>query len=354
MSLGLLSFALTFVLLMGCYWLFRKLKWLDKPYLFGYQRPAVPYGLGLVFFLNFLILSLLYLQLDTKFIALLVSGGILTATCFLDDRIKLPAAPRFIIQLFCASIIVFAGVSVPAITNPFGDPFVLDAVRWEVFGLTIVPIAQLIAILWIVFVVNAMNWLDGAPGIVSGISTIACMVIYFLATMSDLHVIDQSTLSNLGLIIGASAFAFLFFDFPEPKVLMGDSGTMFLGLMIAVMAIFSGGKFATAFIVLAIPILDAAWTIVRRILKKQSPFKGDFQHFHHELLRAGLSERQVNLFYFSVSLSFGYAALYLQSFGKLIAILILFALMVGIRVGIGGKDLKGRKDRKDDMQNAKF
>ncbi|MGE3278277.1 MAG: MraY family glycosyltransferase [Candidatus Altimarinota bacterium] len=334
MSLGLTSFALTFVLLMGGYGVFKKVHWLDKPYLFGYTRAAVPYGLGIVFFLNFLLLALLYLPLDSKLIALLVSGGILTATCFLDDRIKLPAVPRLMIQLLCASIIVFAGVSVPAISNPFGDPFVLDAVRWEFLGMTIMPIAQIIAVLWIVFVVNAMNWLDGAPGIVSGMSTIACMVIYFLATMSDLHVIDQSTLSNMALIIGTSSFAFLFFDFPVPKVLMGDSGTMFLGLMIAVMAIFSGGKFATAFIVLAIPILDAAWTIVRRMLKGQSPFKGDFQHFHHELLRAGLSERQVNLFYYAVSLSFGYAALYLQSFGKLIAILLLFALMVVIRIGL--------------------
>jgi len=136
----------------------------------------------------------------------------------------------------------------------------------------------------------------------------------------------------MALIIAGASFAFLLFDFPKPKVLMGDSGTMFLGLMIAVMAIFSGGKLATAFIVLAIPILDAAWTILRRLLQKKSPFKGDFQHFHHELMRAGLSERQVNLFYYAISLGFGFTALYLQSLGKLIAIIILFVLMVLVRL----------------------
>lgn len=332
----LFPFALTAVLILVLNLAFRRLRWLDKPELFGYQRSPVAYGLGIVFFLSFLICSLLFLEPDPKLIALLVGGGILTLTCFIDDRVKLPALPRLLIQIGCAAIVVLAGVSVPAITNPFGDPFVLDSIRWTLelgtFELTVIPIAQLVAIFWIVFVINAMNWLDGAPGIVSGISTIACAVLYLLATMSELHVIDQTELSNLALIIGASAFAFLFFDFPPPKVLMGDSGTMFLGLMIAVMAIFSGGKFATAFIVLAIPILDAAWTIVRRILKKQSPFRGDFQHFHHELLRAGFSERQVNLFYYAVSLGFGYSALYLESMGKFIAIAILFSMMVGVRL----------------------
>lgn len=338
MSLGQYSFALTFLLLILGYWSFRKLGWLDKPHLYGYQRSPVPYGLGIVFFLNFFVLSLFFLEIDPKLLALFVAGGLLTFTSFIDDRIKLSPYLRFVVQIVCAGLVVLAGTSVPAITNPFGDPFILDSIQWVFswgnFELVIIPLAQIVAMLWIVFVINAMNWLDGAPGIVSGITSIACIVIYLLATMSDLHVIDQSTLSNLSIIIGASAFAFLFFDFPSPKVLMGDSGTMFLGLMIAVMAIFSGGKFATAFIVLAIPILDAGWTIVRRILQGKSPFKGDFQHFHHELLHAGLSERQVNLFYFAISLSFGYAALYLQSMGKLIAIVILFSLMVMVRTGL--------------------
>ena len=126
---------------------------------------------------------------------------------------------------------------------------------------------------------------------------------------------------------------------------MGDSGTMFLGLMIATMALFSGGKLATAFIVLAFPILDAVWTIIRRIYRKQSPFKGDFQHFHHELMDAGLSERQVNIFFYTISLGFGYAALYLESFGKLIAILILFSIMFSVRIALLMKRRRAERSR---------
>jgi UDP-GlcNAc:undecaprenyl-phosphate GlcNAc-1-phosphate transferase len=336
MPLPLLAFLLTLLLLTVLQCVFKKLKWLDKPELYGYLRKPVPYGLGIVFFLVFLILGVNFLEMSPKLIALFGAGGLLTLTSFLDDRYNLPAVPRFLVQILCAAIVVLAGIGVPAISNPFGATIVLDSIQWSFsFGewsFQIEPLADLIALLWIVFVINAMNWLDGAPGMVSGISTIACAVIFFLASISDLHVIDQADLSVMALIVGASSFAFLFFDFPKPRILMGDSGTMFLGLMIAVMAIFSGGKLATAFIVLAIPILDALWTIVRRILKKQSPFKGDFQHFHHELMRAGLTESQVNGFYYVVSLSFGISALYLESLGKFIAILSLFALMVIIRL----------------------
>src|SRR5690606_15622155 len=216
MSLGQYSFALTFCLLVLGYWSFRKIQWLDKPHLYGYQRLPVPYGLGIVFFLNFLLLAVFFLEIDPKLLALIIAAGVLTLTSFIDDRIKLSPLLRLAVQFGCAALVVLAGISVPAITNPFGDPLVLDSWQWTFsFGnveLVLIPLAQIVALLWIVFVINAMNWLDGAPGIVSGISTIACMVIYLLATMSDLHVIDQSTLSNLAIITGASAFAFLFFD----------------------------------------------------------------------------------------------------------------------------------------------
>jgi len=347
MSILVSSFLASLVLIFLLEAAFRKLHWLDKPQVYGYQRSPVPYGMGVVFFLIFLPFGLYFLELSPQLIALFVSGALLTATCFLDDRVNLPTLPRLCVQILCAVILVGSGIGIPAISNPFGDPIVLDGIRW-VFEIgattfTIEPLADLVALLWIVFVINAINWLDGVPGIVSGVSAIACSVLFFLATMKDLHVIDQTTLSGMALILAGSTLAFLLFDFPKPRILMGDSGTMFLGMMIAVMAIFSGGKLATAFIVLAIPILDAIWTIVRRLLKGQSPFRGDFQHFHHELLKAGLSQRQVNLFYYVVSLGFGYSALYLQSMGKMIAIIVLFFLMASIRFGLA---------RKSSRQNA--
>ena len=330
------SLLLSFLFVLLGSFLFKRWGWMDKPHLYGHQRAPVPYGMGIVLAVVFIIASLFFIDLSTKLVGLMSASLILSLVCFWDDRKKLPATFRLLVQISCAAIVVLSGVGVPAITNPLGSPFVLDAWEWttNIAGtkLTIHPLADLVAMLWIVFVINAMNWLDGSPGIVSGVSAIASFVLYLLATMTELHVIDQGELAVMATIIASASLVFLFFEFPPPKLLMGDSGTMFLGMIIATMAIYSGGKLATAFIVLAFPILDAVWTILRRIINKQSPFKGDFQHFHHELMRFGLSQKQVGLFYFAVSLGFGFAALYLKSSGKLIAIMLLFLLMAAIRI----------------------
>jgi UDP-GlcNAc:undecaprenyl-phosphate GlcNAc-1-phosphate transferase len=281
-------------------------------------------------------LGVTFLNMNTQLISLFVAATGITIMAFIDDWRNFSPFTRFGIQILLAGVVVFSGTYAPAISNPFGNPIVLDTLQWQVsiglLAITVIPLAFLFAIIWIVFVTNAMNWLDGSPGIVSGTSAIAALTIYFLSSAKNLHVIDQSTLAGISLIIAGAAIAFLFFDFPKPRVLMGDSGTMFLGFLIAVMAIFSGAKFATVFIVLGIPLLDAIWTIGRRIIKGKSPFRGDFQHLHHDLLKAGLTEPQVNLLYFAVSLFFGITALFLHSFGKLVAITILFAIMLILRI----------------------
>ncbi|MDF2378762.1 MAG: MraY family glycosyltransferase [Candidatus Gracilibacteria bacterium] len=335
------SFLVSLTLIVFCTWVFPMIDWMDDPEKYGYQRKAVPYGVGIVFYLCFVLGSYFFLETSTQLIAVLISGGIITLMSFFDDRMGLPAIPRLGIQALCALILVFSGIGVPALSNPFGDPLVLDSIRWSFeiggFDLVIEPIADLVAFVWIMFVINAMNWLDGVPGMVSGMSSITSLVLFLLASQATLHVIDQTALSSMALLICGSGVAFWMFDFPRPKVLMGDSGTMFLGMILAVMAIFSGGKLAIAFILMAFPLMDAVWTIARRLFKKQSPFKGDFEHFHHDLMNIGMSESQVNLFYYMVSLSFGGIALSLQSTGKLIALGILLGLMTIIRIGISKK-----------------
>lgn len=348
MNVSFISFALTLVSIPLLARLFRKLGWMDRPQDYGYRRAPVPYAMGILFFLVFALCVLIFLELNAELLVLLVSGAILTLVSFFDDRYKLPALPRLGIQVLCALAVVLSGVSVPALTNPFGDPIVLDGIRWtmELGGLqlTILPLASIVAVIWIVFVMNAMNWLDGVPGMVSGMSSIALMVIFLLASQAVLHEIDQTVLTSMALILLGSSVAFWLFDFPPPRILMGDSGTMFLGFMLGIMAIYSGAKFATAFIVLAFPLMDALWTISKRLLKKKSPFAGDFEHFHHELMKAGLGEAQVNLLYYLVSLSFGFIALGLQSTGKLIALLSVFGLMAVLRVGLA---LRRRSLRND-------
>lgn len=329
-QLSIFSFFLTVLLIRIFSLVFQRVQILDTPEIYGHQRAPLPYGMGIVLFLSLVIGALVFIPLSSKLLAVIIAALIITSVSFLDDRYKLSPFLRLGVQILCAAFLAFSGIIVPAISNPFGDPIVLDS--FLLYGYA--PLAILVAIFWITFVMNAMNWLDGVPGMVSGISAITCLIVFLLTLEKDLHIIDQSTLSLMALLIGFSSLAFWVYDFPPPKVLMGDTGTMFLGFLLALMALFAGAKFATIFIVLAIPLFDALWTIGRRIAKKKSPFKGDFEHFHHELLRSGFSERAVNGIYYLISIVFGLSALYLNSLGKFFALVGLFALLVIFRFSL--------------------
>ena len=109
---------------------------------------------------------------------------------------------------------------------------------------------------------------------------------------------------------------------------MGSSGSMFMGFTVGVLAIFSGAKVATVFLVMGFPILDGLWVIFQRIKNKKSPFKGDRRHLHYKLLSLGFSQRQIILFIYSLCALFGFAALLVQGFNKLIALVALAAAMI--------------------------
>jgi UDP-GlcNAc:undecaprenyl-phosphate GlcNAc-1-phosphate transferase len=108
---------------------------------------------------------------------------------------------------------------------------------------------------------------------------------------------------------------------------MGDSGAYFLGLVLAMLAIYSGAKLATATLVLGFPIVDAIWAATRRLARRKSPFRADRGHFHHLLLDLGLSQRQAVLTLYAVAALFGSVALQIGSFAKLIALIVLVGFM---------------------------
>jgi UDP-GlcNAc:undecaprenyl-phosphate GlcNAc-1-phosphate transferase len=225
-----------------------------------------------------------------------------------------------------------SGIGILSISNPFGGtPFILDAQKFEIviFGIkmSFVLLSAVFTIIWVVLIINTMNFLDGVPGMVSGTSAIAGSAIFLLAIRPG-NLVDQHAVALMAGVIAVAALSFLIFDFHPPKILMGDSGSMFLGFILATLAIYSGGKVATAFLVLGFPILDAVWAIFRRLISGKSPFKGDLGHFHHRLIEIGLSERKAMLVIYFVSLVFGGIAVFIGSGQKLVAIIIMAILMI--------------------------
>lgn len=314
------AFLITLVLTFLAIKFFPKLGLLDKPEKYGLKRKPIPYFGGLIIFSTFIICSLIFLDFDKHLWGLILGAGLMVSVSFLDDKYGLSPYLRIVVHILAASILIFSGTQIKSISSPFGGGFI-DLKNFQV-------IVAIFTLFWVVGMSNTMNWLDGLNGLPSGVSFIGFLVIFLLSIRPG-HTIDQSYVATLSIVMAMASLAFLMFDFYPAKILMGDTGSMFLGFMLASLAIFSGGKIATAFLVMGFPILDAVWVFFRRIFEKKSPVKGDLKHFHHRLLYAGFSHKKALLINYILCGIFGAAALLLESsVEKMFAIFVLIIIMV--------------------------
>ncbi|MBT6143215.1 undecaprenyl/decaprenyl-phosphate alpha-N-acetylglucosaminyl 1-phosphate transferase [bacterium] len=296
--LFLILSSLIFVWLM--YFAFLKFGLLDKPKKYGFSRAAVPYSFGSVLFILFACLVLFFNPISLKLIALLTSLLILVLTCFLDDFKDLNPYLRLAIQIVCAGIVVFSGIRVLEVSNPFGtEPIVLNSFSY------------ILSIFWIVLLTNLINFLDGISGLSSGVSSIGFFTIFALGSMNAVHITDQSLLISLSLIAALVASLGFILEIPmsKPKVLLGDSGAMFFGFLLACLSMLNGGKLATLGLVLLVPIFDGLFVIFYRIIKSKSPVTKDSNHLHHKLLEIGFSRLQIVIFYIAITSIFGFLSI---------------------------------------------
>lgn len=331
--------------LLGFFFIFKFFpKWglLDRPHDYGLTRAPLPYSAGVVIAVVFLLHLLLFFPLTKELTGLLLSGILIVSVSFIDDYKRLKPSLRLLIQFLAGLILVLSGTGIEVISNPFGSA--IDLRMWhtsfELFGqvFQITPLADLFTIVWIIFVMNAINFQDGIPGLVSGIGSIAsftllglCALLIFSPATTMEEKMNAQYVAKMALILGASLFIFNRFDFFPPKVIIGDSGAMFIGFILSVLSLYTGGKIATTFIVLGLPLADLIWVILRRISKGQSPFQGDLNHYHHKLLRLGFSEQHTLLIAYAMTFALGVSSIiflfYLKTFGKMIAIIAIILLM---------------------------
>lgn len=310
---------------------FPKLKLMDKPKKYGLKRKPIPYSFGIVLYLIFLVVVLAFLPIHEypSVIGVMVGAGLIVGMSFVDDFKPLPASLRLVIQFLAGAIIVYSNVGIHSISNPFGEPFSLDTYTTVIHGFEIVWFADIFTILWIMILINSVNWLDGVNGLASGVGVIASFALFFLSSRPGFHTIDQSPVIIMSIVLAGVALVFWCFDFYPARMLMGDSGSMFFGFMLAVLSIFSGGKVATAFLILGFPLLDFFWVILQRLIKGRSPFKGkDRLHLHDKLMSMGLSLRRILVLIYMLCAIFGFSALFLGSMGKFIAVTIMAIIMM--------------------------
>ena len=292
-----------------------------------HAKPLPKFG-GIAIFLSFIagVIAFALLGLSDEISLLhiagfVLGGAVLVAGGILDDRYDLPPYKQIWFPVAAAFLVVLSGTHISYITNPLGGPIILDQYKiltYPIFG-------SLLVFVWIMGITYTTKFLDGMDGLVTGISGIAGLVIFGLSLAPE---VNQTTTAFLALIFAAACFGFLPFNFHPAKIFLGEGGSTFTGFMIAVLAVISGGKIATALLVLGIPILDAVWVIVRRLWFGASPFIGDKKHLHFRLLDIGLSQRQAVLLLYFLAAAFGGVAVFLQSLGKLVALIILSVVML--------------------------
>lgn len=339
----LFSFGLGLILVPIVIVLARKYGYVDDPRKKNpgaIHKKIMPRAGGLAIFLAFALGALFFLPINLKVLGILLGGLVLVIIGLVDDRRDLPKWFKLLVQLFAALIVVGSGIGIAFITNPLspiGNVLGLDVVRLDTikivfhfFGAhSIILFADLFAVLWIVWVTNMVNFSSGVDGQMPGIVFVT-LIVLFLASLKFAGVDNSQLLvSKLALLGAGSTLAFLAFNISPAKIFPGDSGSYFLGYLVAVISILSGAKVGTAILVMAIPLIDGVFTIGRRILSRQSPFSGDQGHLHHKLLELGWSSAQIALFYWVLCAILGAIALSLTSTGKLFALIIAIVAVLG-------------------------
>lgn len=295
-----------------------------------HSKP-VPRGGGIPLFIGFAVAGLIFLPINQITGTIFLASFIALFIGVLDDKYDISPYVRFAINIICAVIVVAAGVSVPFITNPLGGILYLNELRlpFEILGIQgAIVLSDIVAVLWIVWVMNMLNWSKGVDGQMPGIVAISAIIIGILSLRFG--VLDEFSLisSTLSFIIAGVALGFLIYNFHPAKIFPGYGATA-IYLLLAVVSILSSAKLATAILVMGVPLADGAFTIGRRILTGRSPFWHDKKHLHHLLLSFGFGQRRIALFYWVVSAIFGSLSLVLSNKGKIFAIIMLVIIVGG-------------------------
>ncbi len=243
-----------------------------------------------------------------RLVGLLFGSLLILGVGVWDDIMQMRPRNKLIAQVAVALISMFYGFIIQGITNPF-DPN--PQTNWIDFPFWLSVVLTLI---WYVGMMNAINLIDGLDGLLSGVAAISSV---FLFAIAVLHGNPVEALVVIAL--AGSALGFLPYNFNPARIFLGDAGSLFIGYVFATISIIGTSKTAIAIsvivplVVLALPVLETAATIVRRAKAGRRITEADRGHFHHQLIfRFGLNVRQAVLLIYAVCFALGLVALALS------------------------------------------
>jgi UDP-GlcNAc:undecaprenyl-phosphate GlcNAc-1-phosphate transferase len=305
---AILTFALSLLVARLC------IRWglLDQPAERRIHTRAVPRLGGIAIFLAIAVATALLVRPANDYEArvyggFFVAGALIVAVMAVDDIRGLPPLPRLGVQTLAALIAMFPlghGTLIEVIHNPLvtADSGHIYLPLWIAIPFTW---------FWIVGLMNTINWVDGVDGLAGGIVGITALVMGVISWL-----LGQHSAALLCAIVAGATLGFLPLNWHPARMFMGDSGAMFLGLALAVLANVGGSRLAMMLMLLGLPILDTARVIVRRLRVGRSPLHFDRSHLHYRLMAGGLGQRQIALIFYMITAVFGVVtilAAYLES-----------------------------------------
>lgn len=304
-----------------------RFKAVDYPRSRGMNNEPVPLMGGLAIFFGFMgatiLMSFFVKELHSqRFLGFILGAIIIVVVGIFDDMYELSAKFKLIIQILVAIIVVMSGTK-------------LDFIMWPLWQY-LKPFANVITVFWIVGLINAVNLIDGLDGLAAGVTTIASICLTILCGISGnvLAVV-------ICAILAGSCLGFLPRNFAPAEVFMGDTGSTFLGYVLAVtscIGVFKGYAILSLFLsvlAMALPILDTSFAMIRRALNHKPIMSPDRGHLHHRLVDAGLSSKQAVMVLYglsSISCLIAVAVAlndYRVTFALLVILLVII-LMVGV------------------------
>lgn len=305
------------------------------------HKKPIPLIGGLAIFYGFLISVLCFCKIDESLIGILIGAIVIVITGVIDDKYNLPAKIKLLMQIVAAVIVVVFGVEIQYIENPFTNEYIT-------FGWLSIPIT----ILWIVGVTNAVNLTDGLDGLAAGISTIASLSLLVLILFTD-----NLNLAIITAALAGAGFGFLPYNFNPAKIFMGDTGSMFLGYMLACISVqglmktYTVISFAMPILVLGLPIFDTIFAIVRRVVTGRSIMSPDRGHLHHRLLDMGFSQRQTVAILYTLTAILCLTALVMFLRNPICGLILVLSVIFILIVSFAVIDTKSERAEQENREN---
>ncbi|MGI6484041.1 MAG: hypothetical protein ACOX0R_00245 [Candidatus Dojkabacteria bacterium] len=312
---------------------------------------------GLAITIPVVLAMLLFFKLDSFSIPILVSVLILAIGATLDDIFNLPAKTQLLYQLLASIILAFSVIN---LTNLSIINLPLDAYTWKfsILGIQqffVFP-GDLVMIFWIVACINAFKWTAGSPGIIEGNSIIIFLLIFIIGTR-----FGSVFSSTISILITGGMIIFFVFALPPQKIMTGSAGKSVYGFLICLLSLVAEAKLSTSLILLIVPLLDFAYVIIKRyITYKPKSFTELMKingpdHFHHQLIKLGLTRTQVVLVEIAITLFLGSFAILTAGAVRYFVVVLVIALGIAVLVYTNIHASKKQiKEEKEESPESKY